>query len=350
MDYDIFISYRRTDQPVARALVQQLESRGVRVWWDQKIEGGEDWRDAIVAGLESAHALVILFSSECNESKQLKKEMAIADTLDKLVIPVLIEDTKPKGHFLYELAARNWIQVFPNPESRASDLADRLARELDHLQPQAPPAAPQVNQAPAGAASPAPETYSDTPAAVTPPARPAPQPKDTAEVADKVRKKVEARREREDKRKTMRDFLPLRWLDLIGLLPLGYLIFLLVQEEWYTGNLMENVGVGLMTAGFTLGLYGAVVFPLRYYLRKRRLWRVLYMGVLNALLPLVMIIAGLFSWWEGDSEATMEEGIPVVVAAVVLVGVISIVIGAITVAVAGGRRAMNAFQKNVEVL
>ncbi|MEL6957193.1 MAG: toll/interleukin-1 receptor domain-containing protein, partial [Pseudomonadota bacterium] len=126
MDYDIFISYRRTDQPVARELVQQLESRGVRVWWDQKIEGGEDWRDAIVAGLESAHALVILFSSECNESKQLKKEMAIADTLDKLVIPVLIEDTKPKGHFLYELAARNWIQVFPNPESRDSDLAERL--------------------------------------------------------------------------------------------------------------------------------------------------------------------------------------------------------------------------------
>jgi len=56
MAYDIFISCRRTDQPVARALVEQLEARGVKVWWDQKIEGGEDWRDAIVAGLEAAEA------------------------------------------------------------------------------------------------------------------------------------------------------------------------------------------------------------------------------------------------------------------------------------------------------
>ena len=35
----------------------------------------------------------------------------MADHLDKDVIPVLIEQTRPRGFFLYELAALNWISV-----------------------------------------------------------------------------------------------------------------------------------------------------------------------------------------------------------------------------------------------
>ena len=333
MAYDIFISYRRTDQAVARALVEQLEARGVKVWWDQKIEGGEDWRDAIVAGLEAAEALVILFSEECNESKQLKKELAIADTLDKLVIPVLIEDTKPKGHYLYELAARNWIQVYPDPASRASDLAERLARELDHVSHRAAAAAVQAEPQPVSPPSGMSDAAPATPAPPKPAARMSSR--DEAKIAETVRRKVEAQKTREERRKTMRDFMPLRFLDLLGLIPLGAVMYLFVTDEWYTGNLAENTGVIRMTIGFTLGIYGAVVFPLRYYLRKRRLWRVLYMGALNALLPLAMIIVGLFSWWEGDGSATLEEGLPLLVAGVVLVGMVSIVIGAVTVAVAG---------------
>ncbi|MEM9739894.1 MAG: toll/interleukin-1 receptor domain-containing protein [Pseudomonadota bacterium] len=346
MAYDIFISYRRTDQMVARALVEQLEARGVAVWWDQKIEGGEDWRDAIVAGLESAQALVILFSDECNDSKQLKKEMAIADTLDKLVIPVLIEDTKPKGHFLYELAARNWIQVFPDPASRASDLADRLARELDHITP--PPAS----------SSPVAETVAAEPSA---PAAPAPPPvstqgpisqaEDGSKKAAQVRKKVDAKQAREEKRKTMRDFMPFRFLDLIGLIPLGAFMYLIVTEEWYTGNFAENVGVALMTLGLALALYGALVFPFRYYLRQRRVWRIIQMQVLNVLVPFALLMLGLFSWWEGDLGATVDEGFSfVIIAALVATIVVSAFGGIFIAAVAGGRRAMNAFNKNVEVL
>ena len=72
MTYDIFISYRRTDQELTKAVVDELTSRGVKVWWDGFIEGGEDWRGAIVEGLSESTALVILFSEACNQSKQLK--------------------------------------------------------------------------------------------------------------------------------------------------------------------------------------------------------------------------------------------------------------------------------------
>ena len=110
---DIFLSYRRSDRELAAELVAVLERRGPSVWWDADIAGGEDWRDTIVEQMSAARCLVIVFSEACNTSKQLKKELAVADHLDKEVIPVLIEPTEPRGFFLYELASRQWISIHP---------------------------------------------------------------------------------------------------------------------------------------------------------------------------------------------------------------------------------------------
>ncbi len=116
---DIFLSYRRSDRELAGELVAVLERRGPSVWWDADIAGGEDWRDTIVEQLTAARCLVIVFSEACNTSKQLKKELAVADHLDKEVIPVLIEPTEPRGFFLYELASRQWISIHPSPATEA---------------------------------------------------------------------------------------------------------------------------------------------------------------------------------------------------------------------------------------
>ena len=93
---DIFLSYRRTDKEFVGRLVAVLEGLGPSVWWDDEIGGGEDWRDAIIENLASSRCLVIVFSEACNSSKQLRKELAVADHLDKEVIPVLIEQTEPR--------------------------------------------------------------------------------------------------------------------------------------------------------------------------------------------------------------------------------------------------------------
>ncbi|MGA7324267.1 MAG: toll/interleukin-1 receptor domain-containing protein, partial [Rhodomicrobium sp.] len=130
MSYDIFLSYSRTDQALAERFVQAASGRGLKVWYDQFISGGTDWRDTIVASLRNSRALVILFSEASNASRQLIKELAIADNFSKLVIPVLIEKTEPRGAYLYEMASRNWINLYPGPESRIEALVDRLAGQL----------------------------------------------------------------------------------------------------------------------------------------------------------------------------------------------------------------------------
>jgi hypothetical protein len=128
---DLFLSYSRVDRPLAEQFVKTAAARGVNVWYDEDIEGGRDWRERIVAALGSAKALVILFSEHSNDSRQLIKELAVADNMRKQVIPVLISNCEPKGPYLYELASRNWIPIYPNPESKLAWLIDKLVTEQE---------------------------------------------------------------------------------------------------------------------------------------------------------------------------------------------------------------------------
>src|SRR5262245_18150046 len=130
MHHQIFLSYCRRDDRVAEAFYAAALARNLSVWYDKLIPGGRDWRDSIVAAIEGCEMLLILFSQESNKSRQLIKELAIADRLSKLVVPVLIEDTQPRGAYLYEMAARNWINLHPDPIPRLPALLDSLALQL----------------------------------------------------------------------------------------------------------------------------------------------------------------------------------------------------------------------------
>ena len=46
---DVFVSYAREDKERARRLVEQLESHGLAVWWDQEIATGQGWLRATSA-------------------------------------------------------------------------------------------------------------------------------------------------------------------------------------------------------------------------------------------------------------------------------------------------------------
>ena len=259
MAHDVFLSYRRTDQALAQKLVQSLQAQGVKVWWDQMIEGGEDWREAIVENLTSARSLVILFSEECNTSKQLKKELSIADGLDKEVIPVLIENTKPKGHYLYELSARNWLRVHPNPEQKMGELAQRLSIELR-----------TPNTSGLGTSI-SPSVQPVSPHSVIP-AKPAPSaPPLEAETVEKL---IDANQKLEASAKDRRDFMPFKWYEILIGLILGGLTALggydLETGEITTGSVpLDFLGMTFLS----LLIMAMLIFPFRYYFRRRRVWR-----------------------------------------------------------------------------
>ena len=298
MAHDVFLSYRRTDQALAQKLVESLQAQGVKVWWDQMIEGGEDWREAIVENLTSARSLVILFSEECNTSKQLKKELSIADGLDKEVIPVLIENTKPKGHYLYELSARNWLRVHPNPEEKMGELAQRLAAELQ---------TPNTSGLGTSIAPPAPSITPVSPI----PAKPVsirPEPSAPPLEAETVEKLIEANQKLQASAKDRRDFMPFKWYEiLIGLIFGG--LAALGGYDVETGEITTgSLWLDFFGMTFTSLLFMAMlIFPFRYYFRRRRVWRAIRYYAISVFI-LIIAVGAVWGIHPDIMDETMGAG------------------------------------------
>jgi DNA polymerase III delta prime subunit len=90
---DIFISYKREEQPVARKLANALENEGWSVWWDPKLRAGERFNDVIEKALNEAKCVIVLWSKRSVESVYVKDEATHALKRRKLV-PVTIQQVE----------------------------------------------------------------------------------------------------------------------------------------------------------------------------------------------------------------------------------------------------------------
>lgn len=342
VDPDVFVSYRRTDKEFVERFVTALERQGPEVWWDADIGGGDDWRDSIVENLADSDCLVIVFSESCNASKQLVKELAVADHLNKVVIPIKIDDAEPKGSFLYELAWRNWINVHPDPMSKLETAAARIVdslkeagwtpppADLTNRPPSPPPpdsiptsllAAPlaAVITAPENVPAPAPTPTIVSPSPPPPPAppaptsppppppsRPAPPPAPASAVPPPQpsipRATMKTASEWANKpRFDLKGAFPFHWADFI--VPV---LFALTGLLGITEGDSLGVALGDSVAMFAMAiaLIGFIVFPIRYYRRRANPLRVARNLLISNIVFAVMISIGSSL----TIEDFMEEG------------------------------------------
>ncbi|MBI1338859.1 TIR domain-containing protein [bacterium] len=386
--YDIFVSYRRSDRAFVDQLVQRLQARGVSVWYDSQIEGGDDWREKIVAALTDSDMLVILFSEDANNSRQLKKELAVADQLEKPVVPVLIEDCKPRGAYLYELADRNWLQVFPNPMAQIDKLVERLVDLAGKspggiggsgAQEQAPPPAAAPREAPpwsdTSGAEPAPAPAPQPPPAMAPPpdlaeygatppqATPKPSKPDASRSAppplraygtgtqSSASAYVGKKSQRGKKPLPTNDILPFRWIDIVFLTPLIVGVGALLEATGMdpgSDSMAARVTAHLLFAVATTGFYGALVFPVRYYMRRRPPLVALGKYAISS----VLLYAGLMgAYLGGDMLGMFPNDEPVEIA--IWFGAFFFVFAMIAFLIYGvlsAQRAIRSFRSNIKKL
>jgi formylglycine-generating enzyme required for sulfatase activity len=109
----IFISYSSKDQKAAEAICAAIENRGHPCWISSRDIGpGENFQTQIVRAIRHARIMVLVFSSNANNSEEIKKELVLAGQSRLVVIPVRVEDVTPDEAFAYEFATRQWIDVF----------------------------------------------------------------------------------------------------------------------------------------------------------------------------------------------------------------------------------------------
>ena len=90
---DIFVSYSRTDKARVAPLVAALEAHGWSVWWDPEITPGDEFDALIGAELESARAVVVVWSPVSVDSRWVKGEAR--DAADRgVLVPVRFENAR----------------------------------------------------------------------------------------------------------------------------------------------------------------------------------------------------------------------------------------------------------------
>ena len=128
MSPHVFISHSSEDRSVASKLCDALERRGLACWLDSRDIGpGENFQEAIVKAIRSVRVMVLVFSSNANNSSEIKKEIALASKNHLVVIPLRVEDVLPSDAFLYELSTRQWIDAFVDWELAIGRLADQIS-------------------------------------------------------------------------------------------------------------------------------------------------------------------------------------------------------------------------------
>jgi hypothetical protein len=132
----IFLSYSSKDHAIAETICNALENRGLTCWMSSRDIGpGENFQVSIIRAIRGASVMVMVFSGNSNNSDEVKKEIALAGQHKLLVVPVRVEDVVPEEAFQYELATRQWIDLFENWEHAIERLASQIRSVLHTIPP-----------------------------------------------------------------------------------------------------------------------------------------------------------------------------------------------------------------------
>lgn len=82
---EVFISYARANEDVARRVASGLKASGFEAWWDDQLPAHRAYSDIIEQRLRGAAAVVVLWSKDAAQSQWVRAEADFARTENKLV-------------------------------------------------------------------------------------------------------------------------------------------------------------------------------------------------------------------------------------------------------------------------
>jgi hypothetical protein len=126
---EIFVSYSNHDQDFATALNQWL----ARSWiGDLDRQGGYSSRRRLAGGHQSCtcgvSAFLIVLSPNCIASKNVVKELSIAESRSRHIVPVMYQACEIPPEMEYQLAGLQWINF---PEMGFDQAIKRLVATLE---------------------------------------------------------------------------------------------------------------------------------------------------------------------------------------------------------------------------
>jgi hypothetical protein len=116
MNFDVFISYPHQDKATADAACAKLEAEGIRCWIAPRdVPPGAEWAEAIVDAIDGCRAMILIFSSSTNASRQIRREVQQAFDGEKPVVPFRIENVVPERSLRYYMGSVHWLDALTPP-------------------------------------------------------------------------------------------------------------------------------------------------------------------------------------------------------------------------------------------
>ena len=125
----LFLSHDSSDREAARRVRAALQSEGYRVFMaPDDVRGSAPWQQQIAEAVSDCDVLVVLISQGASASDHVQREVSLAISNDKPILPVRLEQVQLSGSLAYLLQLSQWLDAFPPPVDRYSrELAGRLA-------------------------------------------------------------------------------------------------------------------------------------------------------------------------------------------------------------------------------
>jgi TIR domain len=135
MAHDVFICHSAKDKATADAVCAVIESNGVRCWIAPRdVTAGMEWSECIIDAIEECRVMVLVFTTNANESPQIRREVERAVNRGVAILPLRIEDILPGRALEYFIGNVHWLDALTPPlETHLQNLAGTVKILLGRL-------------------------------------------------------------------------------------------------------------------------------------------------------------------------------------------------------------------------
>jgi len=127
----IFLSYSRKDTAFMKQVRNDLQDMKMKTWIDEEnLEPGTPaWETAIGNAIRSAACIVVILSPDAEKSLWVGRELALAETLNKRIFPVLVRGTEQDA-IPFRLMTHQWIDARQDYASAFEKLLGAVKKHL----------------------------------------------------------------------------------------------------------------------------------------------------------------------------------------------------------------------------
>ena len=127
----VFISFASSDAALAHHAVSSLEQSGLRCWFsDRDIEPANSYPAAITDAVRSSGAVLLLLTEASNQSPHVIREIELAFTARRPILPMRIGGATPSPDLQYFLSRSQWLDAGASLDEAELARVESRLREL----------------------------------------------------------------------------------------------------------------------------------------------------------------------------------------------------------------------------